>query len=88
MERTKKLKVGNGMEPGVDIGPAVDEAQLETDLTYIEIGTKEAGSPRVGGNRLTRRPYNKGYFVEPTIFAGVTQDDESRRKRSSVPCWP
>src|SRR5207248_5215992 len=41
VERTKKLKVGNGMEPGVDIGPAVDQGQLDTDLKYIEIGKKE-----------------------------------------------
>lgn len=71
--RTKKLKVGNGMEPGVDIGPAVDQGQLDTDLKYIEIGKKEAGAPRVGGNRLTGKDYDKGYFIEPTIFADVTQ---------------
>ncbi len=74
VERTKKLKVGNGMEPGVDIGPAVDEGQLETDLRYIEIGKKECGAPRVGGNRLTGGAYDKGYFVEPTIFADVTPE--------------
>ena len=48
--------------------------QLETDLKYIEIGRKEAGNPRVGGNRLTGGAYDKGYFVEPTIFADVTED--------------
>jgi aldehyde dehydrogenase (NAD+) len=74
VERTKKLKVGNGMEAGVDIGPAVDEAQLETDLKYIEIGRKEAGEPRTGGRRLTGGAYDKGYFVEPTIFADVTEN--------------
>ena len=74
VERTKKLKVGNGMEPGVDIGPAVDEAQLETDLKYIEIGRKEAGEARTGGRRLTGGAYDKGYFVEPTIFADVTEN--------------
>lgn len=74
VERTKKLKVGNGMEPGIDIGPAVDEGQLETDLKYIEIGKKECGPPRVGGNRLTGGAYDKGYFVEPTIFADVTPE--------------
>ena len=72
IQRTKKLKVGNGMEPGVDIGPAVDQAQLDTDLKYIEIGRQEAGAPRIGGNRLTGKDYDKGYFVEPTIFADVT----------------
>lgn len=73
VERTKKLKVGNGMETGVDIGPAVDESQLKTDLEYIEIGRKEAGEPRVGGRRLSGGAYDKGYFVEPTIFADVDQ---------------
>lgn len=72
VERTNKLKVGNGMEPGVDIGPAVDEGQLETDLKYIEIGRQECGPPRAGGNRLTGGAYDKGYFVQPTIFADVT----------------
>src|SRR5216684_426677 len=73
VERTKKLKVGNGMEPGIDIGPAVDQAQLETDLKYIEIGKKEAGAPKVGGRRLTGGAFDTGYFIEPTIFTGVTE---------------
>jgi alpha-ketoglutaric semialdehyde dehydrogenase len=73
VERTKKLKVGNGMEPGVDIGPAVDEGQLKTNLKYMEIGRKEAGKPKVGGNRLEGGSYDKGYFCEPTIFADVDQ---------------
>ncbi len=74
VERTKKLKTGNGMEAGIDIGPAVDEAALKTILDYIEIGKKEAGAPLCGGNRLTGGAYDKGYFVEPTIFADVTED--------------
>ncbi len=71
--RTKRLKVGNGMEPGVEIGPAVDQAQLETDLRYMEIGAKESGAPLCGGRRLSGGAYDRGYFVEPTIFAGVTE---------------
>ena len=75
VERTKKLKVGNGMEPGIDIGPAVDEGQLETDLKYIAIGRQENGEPLCGGNRLTGGAYDKGYFVEPTVFADVKEGD-------------
>ena len=45
--------------------------QLKTNLKYIEIGKKEGGKPKFGGNRLDRRWYDKGYFVEPTIFADV-----------------
>jgi acyl-CoA reductase-like NAD-dependent aldehyde dehydrogenase len=74
VERTRRLKVGNGMDAGVDIGPAVDANQLETDLKYIEIGRKEAGEPRVGGRRLTGGAYDKGYFIEPTIFADVAPE--------------
>ncbi len=72
--RTKALKVGNGLEPGVQIGPAVDDKQLETDLKYIEIAKKEGAKLLCGGNRLTGGIYDKGYFVEPTIFDGVTPE--------------
>ncbi len=74
VERTKKLKVGNGMEAGIDIGPAVDEPALKTILEYIEIGKKESGAPVVGGNRITGGAFDKGYYVEPTIFANVAED--------------
>lgn len=69
--RTQRLKVGDGMEPGIDIGPAVDQKQLDTVLRYIDVGKQEAGSPACGGKRLTGCSYDKGYFVEPTIFADV-----------------
>ena len=72
--RTKKLKVGNGLEPGIEIGPAVDANQLETDLKYIGIAKQEGAQLLCGGNRLTGGAYDLGYFVEPTIFAGVTTD--------------
>jgi aldehyde dehydrogenase (NAD+) len=73
VERTRRLKVGNGLEPGIDIGPAIDQPQLETNLKYIEIGRQEAGEPLCGGYRLTGEGYDKGFFVAPTIFADVTE---------------
>ena len=72
--KTRKLKVGNGLEPGVDIGPAVDAAQLETDLKYIEIAKDEGAKLVCGGKRLTGGIYDLGYFVEPTLFTGVTPE--------------
>lgn len=72
VERTRKLKVGDGMQPGIDIGPCVDEGQMRTVLDYIEIGRKEAGEPRCGGRRLTGGAYDAGWFVAPTVFADVT----------------
>jgi aldehyde dehydrogenase (NAD+) len=72
--RTRKLKVGNGLEPGVEMGPAVDANQLETDLKYIEIAKREGAQVLCGGNRLSGGIYDAGYFLEPTIFAGVRAD--------------
>lgn len=72
LEKTGKLKVGNGLEAGVHIGPAVDAAQLETDLKYIEIAQKEGAKLLCGGKRLTGGNYEHGYFIEPTIFDSVT----------------
>ncbi|MGH9470001.1 MAG: aldehyde dehydrogenase family protein [Terriglobia bacterium] len=71
LEKTRKLKVGNGLEAGVQIGPAVDAAQLDTDLKYIDIAQKEGAKLLCGGKRLTGGAYEHGFFIEPTIFDGV-----------------
>jgi acyl-CoA reductase-like NAD-dependent aldehyde dehydrogenase len=73
VERTRKLKVGDGMQPGIDIGPCVDQAQMESVLRYIEIGRQECGEPACGGRRLTEGALANGYFIAPTVFAGVTE---------------
>ena len=71
VERTKKLTVGDGMQAGIDIGPCVDQGALDTVLKYIAIAKSEGLEPLCGGNHLTGGDYDKGYFVEPTIFADV-----------------
>jgi aldehyde dehydrogenase (NAD+) len=80
VERTRKLKIGDGMQAGIDIGPCVDQAQMETVLRYVEIGRKECGEPACGGKRLTEGALAKGYFVEPTVFAGVTPQQTIARE--------
>src|SRR5207245_1194970 len=67
VEKSKALVVGDGTKPGVQVGPAVDEKQLRTDLEYIEIGKQEA-TLALGGHRLTGGDFDKGHFVAPTIF--------------------
>jgi aldehyde dehydrogenase (NAD+) len=80
VERTRKLKIGNGMEAGVEIGPCVDQAQMDTVLRYIEIGRKESGEPLCGGARLSEGPLAKGYFVGPTVFADVREEHTIARE--------
>lgn len=72
--KTKKMKVGSGLEADIDMGPAVDQSQLETDLMYIDVAKKGGAKLLCGGNRLTGGIYDKGYFIEPTLFGGVTTE--------------
>jgi aldehyde dehydrogenase (NAD+) len=71
VQRARRLKVGNGLDETVDMGPAVNEAQLKTDLDYIEIGKNEGATLLCGGNRLTGGAYGHGWFLEPTVFGDV-----------------
>src|SRR6266536_2994737 len=69
-EKLKALKVGDALAPGTDIGPVVDQGQLDTDLKYLEIGKGEAARLAVGGERLTRA--TEGYYLAPALFTETT----------------
>jgi len=75
VERAKKYVVGDGLEPGVEMGPSVDETQMNTVLRYIDIGKREA-KLLCGGERLSGPRYDKGWFVSPTIFDQVRWDSQ------------
>ncbi|MCL4176568.1 MAG: aldehyde dehydrogenase family protein [Verrucomicrobia bacterium] len=70
--RARELKVGNGLSPGVDMGPAVSQAQLEIDLDYIRIAQAEGARLVCGGQRLTAGEFAHGHFLEPTVLRDVT----------------
>ncbi len=71
VERAKALKVGNGLDETVEMGPAINENQLKTDLSYVDIGKAEGARLKCGGNRLDKGEYQNGYFMEPTVFVDV-----------------
>ena len=71
VRRAKGLKVGNGLDETVDMGPAINEAQLRTDLSYVDIGKDEGARLVCGGNRLSDGEYQYGWFMEPTVFIDV-----------------
>ena len=73
LEHTRKLKVGNGADPGVDLGPSVDETQFNKVQEYLEIGKGE-GKLLCGGERLRGAGYDDGYFTAPTLFDHVQPD--------------
>ena len=65
------IKVGNGLEEGTQVGPCIDEAQLNTVLAYVQTGEDEGAQLLAGGSRLSEPPFDRGWFVEPTVFGGV-----------------
>ncbi len=72
VERARALRVGDGLDPSIDMGPSISEGQLETVMRYVAIGTREGARLACGGHRLTDGARAEGYFHEPTIFADVS----------------
>ena len=69
--RTESLVVGNGLNPATNVGPSVDERQLETVLSYVEAGQHEGARLVRGGERIRDDGRDRGYFVSPAIFDHV-----------------
>ncbi|GAA2703395.1 aldehyde dehydrogenase family protein [Actinoplanes palleronii] len=67
---TRRVPVGNGLDGGISVGPLVSEEQRQIVLSYIERG-RAGGAAVAAGGGVPDRP---GYFVEPTLFTGVTND--------------
>lgn len=79
--KMKAMKFGNGLEPGVEIGPLIDEAGLAKALAHIENAV--AGGARVlcGGKRFGDR----GFFIEPTVLADVPKDTLCMQEETFAP---
>jgi len=71
VERARSLRVGNGMTDGVQMGPAVDQGQLETDLEAIAAAKSEGARLLCGGERLRTGEHEHGFFCAPTVFDQV-----------------
>ncbi|HUU44346.1 MAG TPA: aldehyde dehydrogenase family protein, partial [Acidobacteriota bacterium] len=70
----RKLRVGDGLDENTDMGPAVNESQIQTVERYVQIGKKEDRAKLVcGGKRLTGGKYLHGHYFEPTIFGDVNR---------------
>jgi acyl-CoA reductase-like NAD-dependent aldehyde dehydrogenase len=68
VERVKSLKVGDGLASQIDMGPCINEQQLKTVMSYVEIGKNEGAKLLAGGDRLETGTLAKGWFHEPTVF--------------------
>jgi acyl-CoA reductase-like NAD-dependent aldehyde dehydrogenase len=73
VDRAKKLKPGDPLDPKTRLGAIVSEQQMKTVLGYIEKGKAEGAEILAGGNRASVNG-DKGFFIEPTIFGSVNND--------------
>jgi acyl-CoA reductase-like NAD-dependent aldehyde dehydrogenase len=71
--RAKKMQPADPLDPKTRMGAIVSQEQMQTVLGYIEAGKKEGANLIAGGNRVSVDG-SKGFFIEPTIFGGVTND--------------
>jgi aldehyde dehydrogenase (NAD+) len=69
--RAEALKVGDGLDESVQIGPQINRQQIETSIRYCEIAQKEGAQRLTGGKPLTDGSNAQGHFFAPTVFAGV-----------------
>ena len=74
LERVRAIRVGPTADPSTTLGPLVSQKQLDTVLHYIDVGQKEGATLAAGGGRLSDGELARGFFVEPTVFTGVTPD--------------
>lgn len=71
VERASRLRVGDGLDADVDMGPVINREQLQKIQSYTEIGKEEGARLLLGGRVLSDPPYDKGYFYTPTLFTDV-----------------
>jgi len=69
-DKVKSLRVDDALAPGTDIGPVVDQSQLDQDLSYLDIGRKEGATLAFGGERLKRE--HDGYYLAPALFTDAS----------------
>ncbi len=74
LELVKHMKVGDSLDETVDMGPIASHKQFDNVVSYIAKGIDEGAKLLYGGKRLQGANFNKGYFIEPTIFGNATNE--------------
>src|SRR5437879_9351656 len=73
IHRAQRLKVGNGQDESVEMGPQINEQQVATTEKYVQIGKNEGAKLEAGGKALNTPDHAYGWFFEPTIFTDVNE---------------
>ena len=86
VEEAKKLKLGNGLDEGVVVGPMFEKKALAGTQALIDDATGKGAKCLTGGKRSER--FGKGYFFEPTVLSGLTADAKVLTEEPFAPVMP
>lgn len=74
LQEIKKIKVGPAWEPGVTMGPLVNEGQLNSVQQYLKVGISEGARLQYGGEVLTEGPFSEGAYMNPALLDSITPE--------------
>jgi acyl-CoA reductase-like NAD-dependent aldehyde dehydrogenase len=74
VKRAEQLRLGNGLDDEVDVGPVINKSALDKIHSYTQIGKDEGAKLVTGGEVATENGLDKGFFYRPTVFADVEPD--------------
>ncbi len=88
VERTMKLKIGNGLNPGIDLGPMASEAQRQKTKDHINDAISKGAKLLCGGHEPEGEEYENGFFFLPTVLEGVNHGMRVMREETFGPVAP
>lgn len=86
VEFAKGLKLGNGLEPGVEVGPMFEKKAMDNTVGLIDDARKTGAKLLTGGKRADR--FEKGYFFEPTVLNNLSLDAKIMTEEPFAPVMP
>ncbi|MFC1521018.1 aldehyde dehydrogenase family protein [Elusimicrobiota bacterium] len=85
VKKTKKLRLGEGTNPDIDVGPLTTEGQLECVVAHVEDAKKRGAKILTGGEK---EPSLKGYFYKPTVITGIDHSFACVKEETFGPTMP
>jgi succinate-semialdehyde dehydrogenase/glutarate-semialdehyde dehydrogenase len=82
----KNLKLGNGLEPGIEVGPMFEKRAMENTVDLVEDAKRHGAKILTGGARSTR--FERGYFFEPTVLTGLSPTTKMLVEEPFAPVMP
>src|SRR6516165_4993489 len=86
VEFARNLKLGNGLEPGVEVGPMFEKRALDQTVQLVEDAKKRGANILTGGKRSER--FERGYFFEPTVLSGLHPETKMLTEEPFAPVMP